>query len=252
MSAEVPRALPDVAIGRHPDHGIVADLPTQSAAAQWMLERLEFQRVPGHPTLYALTDQHREPADRTAFAVKLLNGAGYRVDTGLAPAAGPAAEPARTRTAAPAPPRHPDPDPGPDVAFAEHPRLGVVAAVGGSQPLSPAVFLEVDGWRHHQALDIYLAPPAATPAQSLDAVARTTVALQRGNYQVALQPQLAEAVAARRAPADQAFTTHKFRVNEAALAKSPAARSASPAKSAVPTAPPPAAVDPRIAFARAR
>ncbi|MFF1796058.1 hypothetical protein ACFVXQ_17865 [Kitasatospora sp. NPDC058263] len=252
MPAEVPHALPHVAIGHHPDHGVVAALPTQSAAAQWFLERLDFQRVPDHPTLYALTDQHREPAARAAFAVNLLAGAGYWVDTdlGLAPQA--AREPALTRSEAPTPPRRQEVDPGPDVAFAEHPRLGVVAAVGGSRPLSPAVFLETDGWRHHRELDIYLAPPAATRAQSLDAVARTTVSLQRGDYQVAMQPQLAEAVAARRAPATEAFTTHKFRVDEAALAKSPAARTVTTAKTAVPTAPPPAAGDPRVAFARAR
>jgi hypothetical protein len=130
--------------------------------------------------------------------------------------------------------------------------LGAVAAVGGSQPLSPAVFLETDGWRHHRELDIYLAPSAATRAQSLDTVARTTVVLQHGNYQVAMQPQLAEAVATCRAPANQAFTTHKFRINEAALAKSPAARPVSTTKTAAPAGPPPAAVDPRIAFARTR
>ncbi|WP_327073955.1 hypothetical protein OG196_24285 [Kitasatospora purpeofusca] len=252
MSAESPDLRPHVALGRHPDHGIVAALPTQSAAAQWFLERLEFQPVPGHPSLYALTDQHREPTERATWAATLLNGAGYRVDTDLALAPTNATETARTRTDAPLQPPAHEVDTGPDVAFAEHPRLGIVAAVGGNQPLSPAVFLETDGWRHHRELDIYLAPPAATRAQSLDAVARTTVALQRGNYQVAMHPQLADSVAARRAPASEAFTTRRFRVDEAALAKSPVARSVTTAKAAVPSGPPPTAADPRVAFARAR
>ncbi|MFD8321608.1 hypothetical protein [Kitasatospora purpeofusca] len=252
MSAEAPRDLPDVAVGRHPDHGIVAALPTRSASAQWFLERLEFQRVPEHPTLYALTDQNREPADRAAFAVKMLAGAGYRVDTDLALDPGPPAAAARNRSQAPARPHHHEPDPGPDVAFAEHPQLGLVAATGGTQPAAPAFFLETDGWRHHRDLDIYLAPPTTSRAQSLDAVARTTMGLQHGDFQVALQPHLAEEIATRRPPADQAFTTHRFRVDEAALATSPAARSLSTTKIAAPTGPPPAATDPRVAFARAR
>ncbi|WP_441245290.1 hypothetical protein [Kitasatospora sp. McL0602] len=252
MPAEAPDSLPHVTLGHHPDHGIVAALPTQSAAAQWFLERLEFQPVPGHRSLYALTDQHREPTERAAWAAKLLNGAGYRVDTDLALTPKAASQPARKQVDAPVQPPAREVDTGPDVAFAEHPRLGVVAAVGGSQPLSPAVFLEVDGWRHHRELDIYLAPSAGGRAESLDAVAHTTVALQRGNYQVAMQPELAEAVAARRAPAPEAFTTHRFRVDEAVLAKSPAARSVTTANAAVPTGPPPAAADPRVAFARAR
>ncbi|MFJ3791501.1 hypothetical protein [Kitasatospora sp. NPDC090091] len=251
MPAETPSALPDVAIGRHPDHGIVAALPTQSAAAQWMLERLEFQRIPGHPSLYALTDQQREAPERAAWAIKLLNGAGYRVDADAALAPSAAVEQARARAGAPSP-RGQEPDPGPDVAFAEHPRLGVVAAVGGHQPLSPAVFLEVDGWRWNRDLDIYLPPPVTNRAEALDAVARSTLSLRRGHYQVAMQPELAEAVAANRAPLHQAFTTHKFRVDEASLAKSPAARPTSTTKAILTAGPPTAAVDPRVAFARAR
>ena len=254
MPYPAPSALPEVAIGRHPEHGIVAALPTQSAAAEWMLERLEFQRIPGHPSLFELTDQHREAAERTGWAVKLLKGAGYRVDTDAQMAPEVPNEQAReqARPLAPRPRQPPAADPGPDVAFAEHPRLGVVAAVGGNQPLSPAIYLETDGWRHHRQLDIYL-PPAATRAESLDAVTRSTVALQRGNYQVAMQPQLADAIAAHRGDASpQSFTAHTFRVNEAALAKSPARPPGSLTTTTVPTGPPPAAVDPRVAFSRAR
>ena len=254
VPASSPNALPEVAIGRHPEHGIVAALPTQSAAAEWMLERLDFQRIPGHPTLFTLTDQHREAAERTGWAVKLLKGAGFRVDADgqMTPEVPNEQAKEQARPLAPESRQPPAADPGPDVAFAEHPRLGLVAAVGGNQPLSPAIYLETDGWLHHRQLDIYL-PPAATRAESLDAVTRATVALQRGNYQVAMQPQLADAITAHRDDAaPQSFTTHTFRVNEAALAKSPARRPGSPTTATVPTGPPPAAVDPRVAFARVR
>ncbi|MEV4555749.1 hypothetical protein AB0K51_01985 [Kitasatospora sp. NPDC049285] len=133
MSVPDPTQLPEVAIGHHPDHGIVAALPTQSPAAQWMLERLDFQRVPGHPSLYALTDQQREAFERTAWAIKLLTGAGYRVDTdmSLAPESPSEQAQAHPRLDAAGPSlqaAEPDPDPGvqpqhadPDFAFAEHP-----------------------------------------------------------------------------------------------------------------------------------
>lgn len=250
MPAAEPIQLPDVAIGHHPNHGIVASLPTQSPAAQWMLERLDFERLPDHPTLYTLTDQHREAPDRAAWAAKLLTGAGYRVDTdmALAPSNTDRQEPAQARTAAAEPTPGHQPDTGPDVAFAEHPALGIVAAVGSDYPFSPGIYLDTDGWRHHRALDVYV-PPAGTRAESLDVVAHTVMGLRRGNFQVALEPQLAAEVATHRAEVRKAFTTHKFRVDEAALK--------SPAHQPTPADPlgagrPPTAVDPRIAFARAR
>ncbi|MET8626633.1 hypothetical protein ABZW30_23220 [Kitasatospora sp. NPDC004669] len=252
MPAAEPTQLPDVAIGHHPSHGIVASLPTQSAAAQWMLERLDFQRLPGNPKLFTLSDQHREAPERAAWAAELLTGAGYRVDTdmSLAPENTDRQRRAQARQAhatpeVPGPQGPPAPSTGPDVAIAEHPSLGIVAAVNDDLPFNPGIFLETDGWRHHRDLDVYL-PPAGTRVETLDAVARTTVGLQRGHFQVAMLPGLAKEVSARRPPAQQAFTTHKFRVDEAAL-KAHAA--ASPA---VTVSPPPAAVDPRIAFARAR
>ncbi|MFJ7907067.1 hypothetical protein [Kitasatospora sp. NPDC096204] len=249
MPAADPTQLPDVAIGHHPSHGIVASLPTQSPAAEWMLERLDFQRLPGNPKLFTLTDQHREAPERAAWAAKLLTGAGYRVDTDMALASEPAngKHPAQARQADAAlevsGPRTPAPSPGPDVAIAEHLSLGIVAAVNDDLPFNPGIFLDTDGWRHHRELDVYL-PPAGTRAESLDVVAHTVMGLRRGNFQVALQPQLAEDVAAHRTTVRQAFTTHKFRVDEAAL-KAPAT-----VPTAIAVSPPPAAVDPRVAFAR--
>ncbi|MFD7734206.1 hypothetical protein ACFV6F_27970 [Kitasatospora phosalacinea] len=78
-----PAPQPEVVLGHHPDHGVVAALPTRSAAAAWMLERLEFQRIADHPHLYAFTEQHRDAPDRLRWAVKVLNGAGYAVHSDL-------------------------------------------------------------------------------------------------------------------------------------------------------------------------
>ncbi|MFJ7275420.1 hypothetical protein [Kitasatospora sp. NPDC098663] len=252
MPAAAPTQLPDVAIGHHPSHGIVASLPTQNPAAQWMLERLDFQRLPGNPRLYTLTDQHQEAPERAAWAAKLLTGAGYRVDTdmSLAPEKTNGQERVQARQTratpeVPGPQRASAQDAGPDVAIAEHPSLGIVAAVNDDLPFNPGIFLETDGWRHHRDLDVYLAP-AGTRAESLDVVAHTVTGLRRGHFQVAMQPQLAEDVAAHRVAVRQPFTTHKFRVDEA-TPKAPAT-----VPPAVAVSPPPAAVDPRIAFARAR
>ena len=68
---------PDVVVGRHPRFGIVATNPKNLAASAWMLTGFGFQPVPGHPSLYALADQH-DGRDRTARFITLLRKARYR------------------------------------------------------------------------------------------------------------------------------------------------------------------------------
>ncbi|MFG3289826.1 hypothetical protein ACGF3G_13620 [Streptomyces sp. NPDC048179] len=249
--------LPDVAVGRHPDFGIVASNPKQLAASAWMLKGFDFHPVPDHPNLYALANQQRDGQGRTTRAVALLRKAGYRVDVDAAfdpsLASGPA--PARDR-----PPRV-----EPDVAFAEHPQLGVVAATAGaSSALGGRLLLEEHGWRHNPGLDIYTLPITTDRSEALDKVATATLAMHRADLQVAVQPLLAQDVAARRSPApttaarhqrSQRLTTHKFPISAAALAVSPArAGLTGKAPAAAPAASGPAArpVDPRIAFSRNR
>ncbi|MER6546793.1 hypothetical protein [Streptomyces sp. NPDC001250] len=249
--------LPDVAVGRHPDFGIVASNPKHLAASAWMLKGFDFHPVPDHPSLYALANQQRDGQGRATRAVALLRKAGYRVDVD-APfdpslASGPA--PARDR-----PPRV-----EPDVAFAEHPQLGVVAATAdGSSALGGRLLLEEHGWRHNPSLDIYTLPITTDRSEALGKVATATQAMHRSDLQVAVQPLLAQDVAARRSPAhttaarhqrSQGFTTHKFPISAAALAASPA-RAGLPGKApvAAPAASGPTArpVDPHIAFSRNR
>ncbi|MFD5565082.1 hypothetical protein [Kitasatospora griseola] len=84
----------------------------------------------------------------------------------------------------------------PDVAFGEHPDLGIVAAITDGLPNNPTPILDRAGWRHLPVLDIYLAPTDRRD-DALDAVAVTTVQLRRHGCTVAVQPELAGAVLTR-------------------------------------------------------
>ncbi|MCD0485236.1 hypothetical protein LO771_23330 [Streptacidiphilus sp. ASG 303] len=251
-------ALPDVAIGHHPDHGIVAANPKQLTASTWMLKGLDFHPVPGHPTLYALADQQRDGQDRARRAVMLLRGAGYRVDADAAfdPVLDPEPAAGRDRT------RRGEPD----VAFAEHPQLGIVAATADhSFALGGRQILEEHGWRHNPHLDIYTLPITTGRDQALTKVAAATRSMHRFDLQVAVQPRLAQGVAKDRLPGPRiatarehspGLTTRTFPIATAALAAGPA-RSGLPGGKAphpAPTASAQAAhpVDPRFAFSRNR
>jgi hypothetical protein len=248
--------LPDIAVGRHPGFGIVASSPKQLPARTWMLKGFDFHPVPDHPNLYALANQQRDGQDRATRAVALLRKAGYRVDVDatLDPSLASGPVPARDR-----PPRV-----EPDVAFAEHPQLGVVAATADGAPLGSRL-LEEHGWRHNASLDIYTLPITTDRGQALGKVAQATVAMHRADLQVAVQPALVRDITAHRPPAPSAAARHerspdvaprRFPVmNAAALAASPA-RAGLPGEPPVPT---PAAsvpashpVDPRVAFSRTR
>ncbi|MBB5939960.1 hypothetical protein [Streptomyces zagrosensis] len=257
MSSSHLDSLPDVALGHHPDHGIVAANPKHLAAGTWMLEGFGFHPVPGKPTLYALADQQRDGQGRATQAVALLRKAGYRVDADAAfdPSLASGRTPTRDR-----PPRI-----DPDVAFAEHPRLGIVAATSDhSAALGGPLILEEHGWRLNPNLDIYTLPITANRSEVLEKVANATVSMHRSDLQVAVQPHLAQDIAARRPPApaptarhehSQGFTTHKFPIGAAALATSPA-HADLPNKAPVPapatSTPAARPADPRIAFSRKR
>jgi hypothetical protein len=119
-----------------------------------------------------------------------------------------------------------------------------------------------DGWRHNSSLDIYTLPATADRVEALGKVADATVALHRSGLQVAVQPRLAQEVAARPRPAATPAVGHeRGRGPARASPLSAAALAASPARAGIPgRAPVPAAVttpavrpvDPRIAYSRAR
>ncbi|MFJ7096762.1 hypothetical protein ACIQWL_42100 [Streptomyces mirabilis] len=250
-------SLPDIAVGCHPAYGIVAANPKQLAASAWMLKGFDFHPVPGHPTLYTLADQQRDGQGRATRAIALLRKAGYQVDVDAAfdPSLASGATPARNR-----PPRV-----EPDVAFAEHPQLGIVAAISDhSSALGGRLILEEHGWRHNPSLDIYTLPITIDRSEALGKVANATLSMHRSDLQVAVQPLLAQDVAARRPPAPataarhergQGLINHTFPISAAALATSPA-RAGLPGKTPVPapatSAPAARPVDPRIAFSRNR
>ncbi|MEU9484545.1 hypothetical protein AB0D83_12930 [Streptomyces decoyicus] len=249
-------SLPDVAFGRHPDHGIVAANPKHLAASAWMLKGFDFHPVPDHPTLYALADQQRDGQGRVSRAVAMLRKAGYHVDVDSAfdPSLAPEAAPARDRPSLIEP----------DVAFAEHPQLGIVAATDDRSRALGGRLLGEHGWRHDPALDIYTLPITIDRSDALEKVANATVSMHRSGLQVAAQPALAQDAATRRRPTpataanhgrDQGFAARASPVSAAALAASPA-RAGLPGTVpvAAPAAPAAAArpVDPRIAFSRTR
>ncbi|MFJ5875309.1 hypothetical protein ACIQD1_11370 [Streptomyces sp. NPDC093088] len=246
--------LPDVVVGHHPDYGIVAANPNNLPASTWMLERLDFHPVPGEPTLYALADPQRDSADRAARAVTLLRNADLRVDVDAAfdPSLAPGAVPGRGQAVLGEP----------AVAFAEHPRLGIVAALDSRASGLTGLVLVEHGWRHNLGLDIYALPATVGRDEALGKVAGATVALHRSGVQVAVQPRLAQDVVARRRPAPVPAASRErgqtaartSPISAAALAASPA-RAGLPGKAPVPAPVAPAAVrpvDPRIAFSRDR
>lgn len=258
MPAHAPQPLPDIAVDHHPDFGIVATNPKHLAASAWMLKGFGFHPVPGHPDLYALADQERDGQDRATRAVALLRKVKYHVDADAAFEPSPVPDSAARDRFMPAEPVRF----APDVAFAEHPQLGLVAATTDSVSLAQQLLSE-HGWQPHPRLDIYTLPSATEREDGLGAVARTTVAMNRASLQVAVQPGLARDVTERRTSITatarpqqgQPSATHAFPLmNAAALAASPA-RAGLPGKPPVPApvAPPATSpVDPRIAYSRSR
>ncbi|MEV8230652.1 hypothetical protein AB0P41_32195 [Streptomyces sp. NPDC079167] len=247
--------LPDLAFGHHPVYGIVAANPKNLAASTWMLKGFDFHPIPDQPTLYALAHQERDGHGRTSRAVELLRKAGYRVDVDAAldPSLAPEAAPARSR----------GPQGEPDVAFAEHPQLGIVAAIDDRASGLSGLALAEHGWRHNPILDIYTLPVTTGRDETLGKVADATLALHRSGVQVAVHPCLAQEVAARPRPVAATAASpvrgqdapRASPVSAAALAASPA-RAGLPGKAPVPAPAAPTAavrpVDPRIAFSRDR
>jgi hypothetical protein len=251
-------SLPDVAVGRHPDYGIVAANPKQLASSTRMLKGFDFHPVPDHPTLFALAYQHRDGPERATRAVALLRKAGYQVDVDAAFDPSLAPEPTR--------PHFRPPRVEPDIAFAEHPQLGVVAATADTMHAveSGGAILESHGWRYNHALDIYTLPVTTDRGEALGKVAEATLSMHRSDLQVAVQPILAQEVAARRLPAPAAMAAHgrdrdvptrRLPLSAAALAASPA-RAGLHGKPPIPAPAAPAAAarpaDPRLAFSRSR
>ncbi|MEU0447533.1 hypothetical protein [Streptomyces tendae] len=246
-------ATPDLAFGHHPVYGIVAANPKNLAASTWMLKGFDFHPIPEQPTLYALANQARDGQGRTTRAIELLRKAGYRVDADAAldPALTPGTAPVRDR----------GPLGEPDVAIAEHPKLGIVAALDDRASGPTGMALAEHGWRHNPSLDIYTLPSATGRREALGKVADATMALRRSGLQVAVQPRLALDVAARprptaapAAPRDRGQVPPRASpISATALAASPA-RAGLPGKTSAPVATAAAArpVDPRIAFSRNR
>ncbi|MCG7523035.1 hypothetical protein MHW47_01020 [Streptomyces sp. OfavH-34-F] len=171
--------LPDIAVGHHPLHGIVAANPTQGPDIEQALQHHGFHHVPGQPTLFALADQQRDGHGRTLRAISALRAAGYLIDVDAGFDPTPA-------------------DTGPDIAFVEHDGLGIIAATG--PPFSEREsrrLLEEHGWSLDSRLGVYSLPAATERSEALARVAAATVAVSRSGLQAAVEPGLARDVTAR-------------------------------------------------------
>ncbi|MBM9508002.1 hypothetical protein [Actinacidiphila acididurans] len=228
------QSLPDVVVGRHPDLGIVATSP-KHLAADALLKGAGFRPVSGRPDLYALADQGHDGNDRASRAVAALREAHYKVD------ADDALAPWQTSRAGGSPDQPPRIDP--DIAFAEHPELGIVAATSDLCTVRGRQLLEEHGWRQHPSLDIHTLPPAIGRREALDNVAHAVLAMHRTGLQVAAQPTLARDVSKRHAtePSTTARLAQGVQPTSFGLPGKPPA-----------AAPAPSPVDPRIAFSRSR
>ncbi|MFD5028241.1 hypothetical protein [Streptomyces sp. NPDC058373] len=172
-------------------------------------------------------------ARRTTRAVELLRKSGYQVDVD------PALAPSPTVETGPTPERVPFG--APDVAFAEHPQFGVIAAVDDRAFGRTVLALVENGWDLHPSLDIYMLPAATDREEALGRVANATVALQGSGIEVAVHPRLAQDIAARHRPAPlQAEPRERSQgaprassVSAVALAASPT-RARRPGKTPVP------------------
>ncbi|MGW2540720.1 hypothetical protein ACWC5I_07570 [Kitasatospora sp. NPDC001574] len=76
-------ARADVTVGTHPEHGITATNNTADPAASKHLAAAGFYRVPGHPTLFSLTEQQANGAERAMDTVARLRAAGLSVAADL-------------------------------------------------------------------------------------------------------------------------------------------------------------------------
>lgn len=143
--------------------------------------------------------------------------------------------------------------------FAEHPRLGVVAATTEGSSLGGRM-LEKHGWQHDLGLDIYTLPAATDRSEAVGRLIQATLAMHRAGLQVAVQPPLAQEVVTHRLVEPPATARHK-RDQDPTTHTSPAgaaglARTNFPGEATVPVLPVPASaarpVDPRVAFSRNR
>ncbi|MFB8203102.1 hypothetical protein [Kitasatospora purpeofusca] len=76
-------ARADVTVGTHHEHGITATNNTADPAAAKHLAAAGFYRVPGHPTLFSLTEQQANGPERAMDTVARLRAAGLSVAADL-------------------------------------------------------------------------------------------------------------------------------------------------------------------------
>ncbi|UGQ10939.1 hypothetical protein LO772_29680 [Yinghuangia sp. ASG 101] len=159
-------ATPDIAIGTHPDLGVVASTASGVPAAKILLSRLGFVRGE-HSDLYVLLpndpDQPDEPLTaRAKHAVTVLRDAHFTVDADAVYEPGTAEH---------------DQGKEPDAAFGRHPTLGITAAITDGHPYA-AMVLRAAGFTHDGERDVYTLPDTMSHATA-SVIARNTARVLR-------------------------------------------------------------------------
>lgn len=179
-------ARPDIAIGDHPDLGVVANTAPGVPAAKILLARLGFVRD-NDTGLYILPRDEPGQADtrtlRAAHAVSVLRGAHFQVDADIAYEPEPAPAPRRSAE--------------PDVAFGLHPESGVLAAITGERPYA-AMILRAAGFTRDPERDVYTLPAGLSHEAASTLTRNTAAVLRRTGSTVQVMPgALAPPVPAR-------------------------------------------------------
>jgi hypothetical protein len=169
-------ARPDIAIGDHPDLGVVANTAPGVPAAKILLTRLGFVRD-NDTGLYILPRDEPGQTDtrtlRAAHAVTVLRGAHFRVDADIAYEPEPAPAPRRSAE--------------PDVAFGLHPQSGVLAAITGERPYA-AMILRAAGFTRDPERDVYTLPAGLSHEAASTLTRNTAAVLRRTGSTVQVMP----------------------------------------------------------------
>lgn len=182
----------DMTVERHPRHGVVVRSERDHPGGPWIFDRFGFTPVPDNPQLYRFAGASENAAEYATQLVRQLRLVGYTVgaDRQFEPSLYRRVR-SRLLTRAGLP----------DVAFADHYRLGFVAAVADSAQGAHAVLGDT-GWRHDPHLDIHLLPTTGSYSDGLLRIKDAADALRLLGLNAAVQTGLIDSLPPRRRQTD--------------------------------------------------
>jgi len=191
VTTPAPTPAPDIVIGAHPEHRVVARNHTAHPSAAFLLRRLGFERA--ESGMWPMTPADEDPTVRAARTVALLRTAGFAVTTDLAFEPEPGTMLPRQPAPAPAPTEKADLTRGakqtPNVAFGRLDTGGIAAAITDHDPLAETI-LRVSGFRRDPAKndDLLRLPDGIDDAQASEIVHWTAKLLRTTGSNVHVVP----------------------------------------------------------------